>query len=261
MKNESVDFGKTADDYGKHRRGFPTVFFQQMKLRGLLEPGLRVLDLGTGTGFVAREFAKHGCVVDALDIAPEMLELARELDRKNEVEIAYHLSPAEETPFENETFDIVMAGQCWRWFDPEIISTEVMRILKPGSSLVTAHHDWLPHPGSVPEATEAFILKHNPAWTLGGRNGLYPERFAELMDAGFTMLESFTMDVEEIYSHEDWRGRIRASAGISASLSQEKVCLFDEEHGEMLTERFPDDPLAILHRLFVLIGQKVSSKI
>lgn len=256
MKNEPIDFGKTAADYSKHRRGFPAEFFEQLKLRGLFVSGLRVLDLGTGTGFIAREFAKIGCRVDALDIAPEMMGVARELDRLATVEIAYHLLPAEETSFDDETFDVVMAGQCWHWFDPVKASTEVLRILKPQGSLVTAHYDWLPHVGSVPEATEELILKYNPDWLLGGKNGLYPKRLEELMNAGFTKLDSFTRDLEEPYRHEDWRGRIRASAGVSASLPKEKVREFDEEHASLLNEKFPDDPLTILHRLFVMIGKK-----
>lgn len=57
------------------------------------------------------------------------------------------------------------------------------------------------------------------------------------------------------YTHEAWRGRIRASAGVAASLSPEKVTRFDAELEQLLRERFPTDPLAVHHRAFALVCQ------
>src|SRR5512143_1271764 len=74
-----VDFGRTADDYGKHRAGFPEAFFQRLEKEGVVRPGLRAVDFGTGTGTVARGLARSGCKVTGLDIAEPMLETARQL--------------------------------------------------------------------------------------------------------------------------------------------------------------------------------------
>jgi hypothetical protein len=58
------------------------------------------------------------------------------------------------------------------------------------------------------------------------------------------------------YTHESWRGRIRASAGIAASLPADAVARFDVAHAHMLSERFPQEPLLTPHRVFALIGRK-----
>ena len=50
----SVDFGRTARDYGAHRAGFPAEFFSRARAMGVGLAGQRVVDLGTGTGTVAR---------------------------------------------------------------------------------------------------------------------------------------------------------------------------------------------------------------
>ena len=50
----NVDFGRAADDYERHRLGFPDSFFQCMAGRGIGLPGQVILDLATGTGTVAR---------------------------------------------------------------------------------------------------------------------------------------------------------------------------------------------------------------
>jgi hypothetical protein len=89
---------------------------------------------------------------------------------------------------------------------------------------------------------------------MSGTNGFYPKWVTQLVESGFEQVETYSFDVEAIYSHEAWRGRIRASAGISASLNQEKVMEFDQEHAKQLKETFPEDPLSIRHRCFTVIA-------
>ncbi len=57
FKELTADFGKTANDYGRHRAGFPDEFFERLKALGILRAGMRALDLGTGTGTIARGLA------------------------------------------------------------------------------------------------------------------------------------------------------------------------------------------------------------
>ena len=57
---DGVDFGKTASDYARHRAGFPDSFFTKLEQHGVSIQGARVVDLGTGTGTVARELAVRG---------------------------------------------------------------------------------------------------------------------------------------------------------------------------------------------------------
>lgn len=52
MKN--VDFGKTADDYAKHRAGFPPSLYLRLAHHGIDVAGADLIDLGTGTGTLAR---------------------------------------------------------------------------------------------------------------------------------------------------------------------------------------------------------------
>jgi hypothetical protein len=136
---------------------------------------------------------------------------------------------------------------------------EAWRLLRPGGALVISHFDWLPLRGNVVEATEALILQHNPAWKGAGGKGIYPQWFTDLAQAGFHGIESFSFDTEVVYSHESWRGRIRASAGVAASLSAPAVELFDRELSKLLIDDFPEQPLHIPHRVFSVIGRKSST--
>lgn len=256
-----VDFGRTARDYVKHRAGFPERFFQRLSRDGVLRPGLRAVDLGTGTGTVARGLARLGCQVTALDISDSMLAGARELATGEGLSIDFRRAPAENTGLPESSAELVLAGQCWHWFDRAAAAREASRVLVPGGRLVIAHFDWVPLPGNIIEATEHLIHEFNPApvgpyLQFGQGSGVYPAWYKDVAGAGFVDLESFTFDVSVPYTHEAWRGRVRASAKIGASLPPEQVARFDAALASLLAERFPSDPLAVPHRVFALLSTR-----
>ena len=228
----AVDFGKTAADYSKHRAGFPPRFFAELEARGLMASGGRALDLGTGAGTVARGLALAGMDVDGVDPAEALMAEAARLDSEAGVAVRYHVGPAEDLSFEDAGFDLVTAGQCWHWFDRPRAAAEAHRVVKRGGVLAIAHFDWLPLAGNVVAATEALILKYNPDWAMGGGSGFYPGWAADLAEAGFQGIESFSFDVAQPYRPEDWRGRIRASAGVKASLDDAATARFAPKYAQ-----------------------------
>lgn len=250
------DWNRTAQDYARHRAGFPDWFFERMAERGLLRPGAEILDIGTGTGSLARGFAQRGCSVTGIDLAAGMMEAARALDSAAGVSIRYLQAPAEATGLPAESFDLISAGTSWHWFDRPRVMAEAMRLLKPGRHLVIANLVWLPLPGNVAAETEALIEAHNPGWHLGGWEGHYADQQRDLIAGGFTQRESASLDCDIPYSPEAWRGRIRASAGIAASLRAAEVEKFDAELASMLATKFSGDPVPVPHRLVVLWGRK-----
>jgi SAM-dependent methyltransferase len=215
----------------------------------------RVLDLGTGTGSLARGLALRGCAVTGLDRSTSLMGEAKRLDRESRVEITYVNAGAEQTGLPNRSFDLVTAGQCWHWFDRPRAAAEAQRLLLPGGLLMLAHFDWLPLAGSVVAATEDLIQAHNPKWGMAGGNGLHPWWFADLEQGGYGDIESFTFDLPVPYTHEAWLGRIRASAGVGASLPPDAVEKFDADHKALLARDFPQDTLITPHRVFVISGR------
>ncbi len=252
----NVDFGRTASDYGRHRAGFPSSMFDRLGQYGVGASGQRVVDVGTGTGTLARGFALRGCDVLGVDPSAELVSEARRLDRDARVSVDYRIARAEDTGLGDGSVDVYAAGQCWHWFDRPTAAAEARRVLVVGGTIVICHFDWLPLDGNVVEATEQLILAHNPSWGAAGGRGIYPEWTTDVAIAGFTGIETFSFDVGVAYSREGWRGRIRASAGVAASLDGEAVHRFDAEHSEMLAERFPEEPLEIPHRVWALIARR-----
>jgi ubiquinone/menaquinone biosynthesis C-methylase UbiE len=250
-----ADFGKTACDYATHRHGFPDEFFQRLKDKNLFLPKDKVLDLGTGTGTIAIGLAQYGCSVTGTDIAPPMLEQAKAISQKLGLNIDFRYGSAESTGMQDHQFDIVVAGQCWHWFEHDKAISEITRVLKPTGRLIIAHFDWLPIDKSIAQLSENLIIKYNPRWKGAHGTGFYPHWTTQLANAGFTDIETYTFDTIAAYNHESWRGRIRASAGISGTLSVEEVGRFDEEHKTSLEKDFPNKELGILHRCFTLTAK------
>jgi SAM-dependent methyltransferase len=250
-----IDFGKTAADYGAHRAGFPDALYNRLAGFGVGMPGQRLLDLGTGTGVLGRGFALRGCSVTGLDPSDNLIAEAQRLDSTAGVKIDYVTATAEETGLATDAFDVVTAGQCWHWFDGARAAAEARRILKPSGALIIAHFDWLPLAGNMVEATERLIEQHNSQWTMGGGRGLPTSGITAAAEAEFRDIESFSFDVATPYSHEAWRGRIRASAGVGASLSPAAVEAFDADLARLLLDDYPEDPLAVPHRCFAVISR------
>jgi len=105
----------------------------------------KALDLGTGTGKWALYLAEKGHEVVAVDLAKEMLKVASMKANIADLRISFIHSNAENLPFENESFDIVLAmGDLLSYAkDPIKVLNESHRVLKTGGLLLaTVDNSW-----------------------------------------------------------------------------------------------------------------------
>jgi ubiquinone/menaquinone biosynthesis C-methylase UbiE len=102
-----------------------------------IPPGGNILDLGTGTGFVAVEIAvllRGQAQVVGLDLSQVMLALAAENAARKGVTaaIAWRTGDAKSMPFGDGEFDfIVSSGSLHHWEDPLAVFDEIARVLRP----------------------------------------------------------------------------------------------------------------------------------
>lgn len=85
-------------------------------------------DCATGNGQVASALADRFDRVEATDISETQLLLATK-----KTNIQYQISRAEQTPFANQTFDLITVAQALHWFDVNAFHNEVRRVSKPGA--------------------------------------------------------------------------------------------------------------------------------
>jgi SAM-dependent methyltransferase len=255
MKHEHIDdghefdWGLTSGDYARFRPGYPEEFYDLLTALGVGRPGQRVLDLGTGTGVLARAFARRGAQVTAVDISVQQISAAREIAAGEDVDVDFRVSPAEQIEFPAGSFDVISAGQSWLYFDAETMVGKVLSFLTPDGRLVLTHLLWLPGKDRIARASEELVLEHNPHWSAAGYEGVLPTMFPWAEDH-FDLMGFHVLERPLEFTRETWRGRFRACRGVGASLSPEQIAAFDAEHDELLRD-LAGDRFEVWHQMTV----------
>ena len=277
MPTQTPDYGRTVRDYARFRPEYPVELYERLARHfGVGVADQRVLDIGTGSGLVARGLARRGAIVTGLDPSPELLQEAARLAADEQLGVRFVRGTAESTGLPDASFDVATAAVCWHWFDAPRAAAEIRRVLVPGGRLIIIHFEWLSRPGDVVDATEELLRTHrstipgrriaeklahtvisrlHPALARHVGTGVHPDRLATLWSCGYRDLESFSFDVDVPYRHEAWRGRIRSHAWAAATAAEDRVSRLDGALAQMLRERYPEEPLHIPHRVFVVTGR------
>ena len=72
--------------------------------------GMKVLDVAAGTGNASIPAAKAGAEVTASDLTPELFDAGRKRAKAEGVELEWVEADAENLPFEDESYDVVMSS-------------------------------------------------------------------------------------------------------------------------------------------------------
>jgi len=121
-------FAQTADLYERARPGYPPAAVAYLVERLGLRPGRTVLDLGAGTGKLARLLAESGAHLVAVEPLAEMGALVPP-------GIETLAGTAEKIPLPDAAVDAVTVAQAFHWFDEETAGAEIRRVLRPGGLL------------------------------------------------------------------------------------------------------------------------------
>jgi ubiquinone/menaquinone biosynthesis C-methylase UbiE len=101
------------------------------------------LDVGTGTGFLALLLAELGHDCKAIDLAPGMVEQARELARQRGLAVRFEVGDAESLAEAEGSYDLVISRNVlWTLPDPQRALRDWRRVLKPGGKLLLVDGDW-----------------------------------------------------------------------------------------------------------------------
>ena len=105
-----------------------------------LQPGERVLDVACGTGVIACQAAEHvgptGSVT-GIDIAPDMIEVARNIPPPAGSHIEWHVGDATSLPFPDDSYDVVLCQMGLMFMEDRPAALgQMRRVLVPGGRLV-----------------------------------------------------------------------------------------------------------------------------
>jgi len=133
--------GEAFDRYTSSKNSFSELI-ERPSLEKLLREiaGLRLLDLGCGSGIYALSFAARGAHVTGLDISETMIDLARRKARERDLSAEFHLADiGNPLPFPESEFDLVFTSTALHYLaDLQPTMIESARVLKPGGRLVAS---------------------------------------------------------------------------------------------------------------------------
>ncbi|MEU0034813.1 MULTISPECIES: class I SAM-dependent methyltransferase [unclassified Streptomyces] len=134
-------FDEAAELYDRARPRYPAALVDELAGRVGLGPGVRVLEIGPGTGQLTVPLARLGCDVTAVELGPALAAVARRNLRgfpRARVEVAEF----ERWPLPREPFDLVVCATAFHWLDPAVRVARAGDALGPDGvlALVTTHH-------------------------------------------------------------------------------------------------------------------------
>ena len=98
-----------------------------------IKPTDQILEIGCGTGYFTKEIIKTGAFVTAIDISPELLNIAKEELKNNNIEFV--IENAYEMRFEHNRFDSIVGSSVLHHLEIEKAIKEMFRVLKPGGTI------------------------------------------------------------------------------------------------------------------------------
>jgi SAM-dependent methyltransferase len=135
MAQRARSFDAWAVDYDRYRPEYPPEMFDYIAARLSLPVDARVVDVGAGTGKAARQMARRGWQVTAIEPGEGMLDVLRARAAEEGLEIDARLGSAEETDLADASVDLATAAQAYHWFDKERAVPEMERIVRPGGGV------------------------------------------------------------------------------------------------------------------------------
>lgn len=181
---QALSFGAVAADYDRVRPGYPA----EVVRWALGTAPLRVVDLGAGTGKLARVLVQEGHDVVAVEPDPAM----RERLVATCPGVPALAGTGEAVPLPDASVEAVLVAQAWHWMDRPAAAAELARVVRPGGCAVLL---WNVRDLEDPlaRAVAQAVADHAP--DLARRAGVsMSARPAEMPDPRFTADGSVTAD-------------------------------------------------------------------
>ena len=133
MSEPGLHFDRVASTYRHARPGYPAEVYDLLSAHGAIGPGLRVLEIGAGSGQATAELLRRGCVVDAVEPGPALAVDLRA--RFPEDRLTVLEATAEDADLPESAYDSVLAATSLHWVDTEVALPRLHAALRPGGRL------------------------------------------------------------------------------------------------------------------------------
>ena len=127
-------FDEAPELYQSARPGYPAALLADLADLAGVRPGVRLLEIGPGTGQVTLDLVRLGAQVTAVELGPGLAEILRQRLAGSAMVV---VSAFEDWPLPAEPFDAVVAFTAWHWLDPAVRASRVAAALRGSGALAT----------------------------------------------------------------------------------------------------------------------------
>lgn len=145
-------FASTAWYYARYRSGYPAAVFDLIRKRFDLDGSGGLLDLGCGTGEVARALHADAGEIVGVDISPEMIaEVERQCADQGIENARWLVLPAEEISETLGRFRLITMGMSFHWMRQDEVLARCHALLEPGGGIA-----FLGNPGGISDGDQPY---------------------------------------------------------------------------------------------------------
>ena len=215
----------------RHRAPYPDETFAI--LEELLAEPRTVLDVGSGSGQLARPMLRFAAHVDAIDPSNAMVEEGRRLPGGNDARLRWIVGTAETTPFD-PPYGLITAGTSIHWMTPDVAMPRFGSALAPGGRLAIVEKDERDFP--VPGLLEV-VRRHSElhADKIDG----FAERVASLEATGLFVKEGErrTAPVHFRRTVDEYLEYLHSTSTLARTRLGDRAAAFDAEIRQVFAQR------------------------
>lgn len=130
-----LSFGTVADQYERHRPGYPAEMIAAVLDYAHAAPGDRILEVGAGTGRATIAFAQRGYALTALEPDADMAAVASKRAATAGLSVEILNTDFEHAELPRQAFQLVISATAWHWVTPGLRNELAAAALVPGGAL------------------------------------------------------------------------------------------------------------------------------
>jgi ubiquinone/menaquinone biosynthesis C-methylase UbiE len=134
-RHRRLSFGSVAEQYDRHRPGYPDEMVDAVLEYAQASPGERILDVGAGTGRATLLFAERGYELTAIEPDGEMAAVASQRAATAGQSVEILNTDFEQASLPPAGFRVVISATAWHWVTSSLRNELAARVLAPGGAL------------------------------------------------------------------------------------------------------------------------------
>jgi ubiquinone/menaquinone biosynthesis C-methylase UbiE len=178
------------------------------------EKPLKILDVGTGTGFIALNLAELGHHVTGIDLGDLMLQKARTNAERRGLNATFLIGDAEDLDFPDNSFEVIICRHLfWTLLQPDQTMAEWMRILTSNGRVILIDGKKNPPKGDRPKVYtnvhEGKVYSDELIDQVQGVDVTVAQISDTLAVAGFVNITSISLDDIALHHSDQTREKTR----------------------------------------------------